>query len=129
MEEARGKLVLIEPDTCVCRALAYLLEMENWQVMAANGFEGLRELSTSQEITAVVSETELPDGSARLVLQKCNRNNLPIIFTGHATPLQTAIDLIHGGAADFLEKPFKTNRLVNLLSRIPARRISQSSEL
>ena len=64
----------------------------------------------------MVCESSLPDKTARNVLKTGQGNNVPVIFLGHKREIQDAVDLIHMGAKDFLEKPFPQERLLRLLN-------------
>jgi DNA-binding NtrC family response regulator len=69
-------------------------------------------------ISAVISESSLPDCSPEDILEQCKACGVPVIFTGHDLPLQGAVDLIRQGATDFLDKPFPQSRLLDLLERL-----------
>lgn len=57
------------------------------------------------------------DGLDLLVAIKRDHPNLPVIMiSGHGT-IETAVNALKKGAYDFIEKPFKTDRLLNLVQR------------
>jgi DNA-binding NtrC family response regulator len=114
-ENIKRTLVLIEPDISVRDALKVLLEGENWQVNCLDDCEQLLAAIEQEQITAVISESSLPDCTPQEILERCSRHKLPVIFTGHDLPLQGAVDLIRQGATDFLDKPFPQSRLLDLL--------------
>jgi len=120
-EVQKGELVLIEPDVSVRDALVVLLREKGWNVHAAGDCEQLREAVTGGGLTAVISESTLPDCAPGEILELCAEHGLPVIFTGHDLPLQGAVDLIRQGAIDFLDKPFPQTRLLDLLDRLANR--------
>lgn len=117
----KGQLVLIEPDVSVRDALTLLLREKGWSVAAAEDCASLREAAALGGLTAVISESTLPDCSPEEILQLCSGHHLPVVFTGHDLPLQAAVDLIRQGAIDFLDKPFPQTRLLDLLDRLANR--------
>lgn len=114
-EQKSGVLLLNEPDESVRDALTVLLEGENWSVRIAADCSDLVAAVESGDITAVISESSLPDCTPGEILERCKQCGVPIVFTGHDLPLQGAVDLIRQGAVDFLDKPFPQARLLDLL--------------
>lgn len=114
-------LVLIEPDESVRDALATLLRGEGWRVIEADCGQPVAGLLDRPGIAAVISESALPDLEPGALLDACAKRGLPLIFTGHELPLQSAVDLIRMGASDYLEKPFLQSRLLDLLKSLPGR--------
>ena len=117
----KGQLVLFEPDSSVRDALTVLLQEHGWAVRAAGSCDDLRSLLAAGGLTAVISESTLPDCAPEDILNLCSDHHLPVVFTGHDLPLQGAVDLIRQGAIDFLDKPFPQSRLVDLLDRLANR--------
>ena len=118
-EQARGVLLLNEPDESVRDALTVLLQGENWLVRNASDCVNLDSVMASGEITALISESSLPDCTPEEILERCKKFGIPVVFTGHDLPLQGAVDLIRQGAVDFLDKPFPQSRLLDLLAGLP----------
>jgi DNA-binding NtrC family response regulator len=111
-------VVLIEPDPFVRDALTLLLEGVGWKVTGLEDCDGLDDAVVKDITMAVISESNLPDCSPEVLLERCSESGLPVIFTGHDLPLQGAVDLIRQGAVDFLDKPFPQARLLDLLDRL-----------
>jgi len=120
-EIQKGTLVLIEPDVSVRDALTLLLHGKGWEIRTAQTCAELKATIGQGSITAVISESTLPDCTAQQILELCTAYSLPVVFTGHDLPLQGAVDLIRQGAMDFLDKPFPQSRLVDLLERLSKR--------
>lgn len=120
-------MVLIEPDASVRDALTVLLQGDGWEVLTAADCGELPRWLEAGGLTAVISESTLPDFAPQDILEHCSRHGLPVVFTGHDLPLQRAVDLIRQGAMDFLDKPFPQSRLLQLLDRLSGRQNGQSS--
>jgi len=121
----KGLLILIEPDASVRDSLTLLLRAEGWEVLEASDCrelaQGIETTSGQGGVTAVISESTLPDCSPVEILDLCSKHGVAVVFTGHDLSLQGAVDLIRHGAADFLDKPFPQGRLLDLLERLAKR--------
>lgn len=113
--------MLLEPNAGVRDALITLLRGNNWRVVLVENLKTLVETASEQEVTAVVSEAELPGQSAEELLETCLNREIPLIFTGHEQQVQNAVDLIRMGAEDYLQKPFQRDRLLDLLNQLRKR--------
>jgi len=120
-DSSQGLVVLLEPNAGVRDALITLLRGNNWRVVLVENLKTLVETASEQEVTAVVSEAELPGQSAEELLETCLNREIPLIFTGHEQQVQNAVDLIRMGAEDYLQKPFQRDRLLDLLNQLRKR--------
>ena len=111
-------LVLVEPDNAVRSALKTLLQGLGWRVTALKTSQRLDTILDKADITAIISESSLPDRLATDVLDVGNSRTIPVIFLGHHQQVQVAVDLMRLGATDFLEKPFQQKRLIRLLDSL-----------
>ncbi len=111
-------LVLVEPDNAVRSALKTLLQCLGWRVTALKTGQRLDSVLGKSEITAIISESSLPDRLATAVLELGKARQIPVIFLGHDQHVQDAVDLMRLGAKDFLEKPFPQARLIRLLDSL-----------
>ena len=111
-------LVLVEPDSAVRTALKTLLQGLGWRVTALKTGQRLDSVLAKSDITAIISESSLPDRLATTVLELGNTQDIPVIFLGHRQEVQDAVDLMRLGARDFLEKPFPQTRLIRLLDSL-----------
>ena len=117
----RGLVALIEPDADVQHALSVLLQGERWQLCCLDDTTDLCRTLCGAEFTAVISESMVPDGSAEEILRVCREHGVPVIFTGHSSSVQGAVDLVRQGAEDYLQKPFPQARLLRLLEHLADR--------
>ncbi len=80
----------------------------------------------------VISDIRLPGMSGLGVLQEVQRidNSLPVILiTGHGD-ISMAVDAMHKGAYDFIEKPFSSERMVETVRRaVDTRKLTLENRL
>jgi DNA-binding response OmpR family regulator len=109
-----GNILIIDDEASLRQTFAQILRQAGCQVtVAADGPEGLRRLSAAA-YDLVYLDIRLPGMDGLQVLQNIQRlyNQLPVIlFTAHAS-LQSALDAIRLGAADYLLKPLKPAALI-----------------
>jgi two-component system nitrogen regulation response regulator NtrX len=117
------KVLIIDDERAIRRALKEILEYENCQVLEAeNGKEGL-EIIQSNSLDVIFCDIKMPlvDGMELLQQVQKEGNEVPIIMiSGHGT-LETAVQAIKIGAFDFIEKPLDLNRILVILRNVKDR--------
>jgi DNA-binding NtrC family response regulator len=114
---AENIVCLLEPDEAVRAALSVLLRQRGWQVRNVKKAVDLASWLDDHFINAVIAESSLPGMSAEQVLKICRERNIPALFMGHVSDLESAVSLMRSGAADFFEKPFDQQRLIQVLNK------------
>lgn len=117
----RGVAAVLESNAHVREALTSLLRANGWEVITPGGFLGLSRWVESGLLNAVISDCGLRTVPCGEILDLCLSGDVPVIFIGSNVPLQLAVDLLHGGATDFLEKPFPESRLLESLVQLSER--------
>jgi DNA-binding response OmpR family regulator len=109
-----GNILIIDDEASLRQTFAQILRQAGCQVaVAADGPEGLRRLAAAS-YDLVYLDIRLPGLDGLHILQEINHlyRHLPVIlFTAHAS-LQSALDAIRLGAADYLLKPLKPAALL-----------------
>lgn len=117
------KVLIIDDERAIRRALKEILEYENCQVLEAeNGKEGL-EMIHSNSLDVIFCDIKMPllDGMELLQQLQEEGNEVPIVMiSGHGT-LETAVQAIKKGAFDFIEKPLDLNRILVILRNVKDR--------
>ena len=106
-------ILLIDDDDSLRRVVEYNLHEEGYRVItAADGTSGLQAFQ-SQPIDLVLTDIRMPemDGLELLTRLKSMHPDLPVvILTAHGT-IDSAVDAMKLGAADYLTKPFNREQL------------------
>lgn len=109
-----GKILIVDDERAIRRALREILEFEDFQVEEAeNGKEGL-EKATSTTYDIIFCDIKMPmmDGMEVLdELIKAKVETPVIMISGHGN-IDTAVQAIKKGAFDFIEKPLDLNRIL-----------------
>ena len=106
-----------EPDSAETTAM--LISSEGFTVATAGSLRDARRQIALQEPDIVLLDLKLPDGNGMELLQdlKTLPNTEVVLVTGHAS-LETSIQALRLGAADYLVKPMSLTQLKGILSRV-----------
>ena len=117
------KVLIVDDERAIRRALKEILEYENCQVLEAeNGKEGL-EMIRSNSLDVIFCDIKMPllDGMELLEQIEKEGNEVPVVMiSGHGS-LETAVQAIKIGAFDFIEKPLDLNRILIILRNVKDR--------
>lgn len=109
-----AKILIIDDERAIRRALREILEFEDFQVdEAENGTEGLEKAKNTLYDT-IFCDIKMPqmDGMEVLDALIAHKIDTPVIMiSGHGN-IETAVDAIKKGAFDFIEKPLDLNRIL-----------------
>ncbi len=109
-----AKILIIDDERSIRNVFKEVLEFEGYVVEPAeNGKVGLEKLLTGNYDLAY-SDIKMPemDGIEMLEeLQKAENETPVVMISGHGN-IETAVECIHKGAFDFIEKPLDINRLL-----------------
>lgn len=104
------KIAIIDDDVYIGDMLSELLTGEGYQVLRAySGTEALLLLS-SKKPDLILLDLMLPGLSGEEVLSQIEQ--VPVIVVSAKADTQDKVDLLLGGAADYITKPFDTNELL-----------------
>ena len=112
-------VAFIDDDSDVRAANAQTLELAGFDVRVFAAAEPALAEIDERFAGVVVSDLRMPRTDGRTLFQELRRRDqdIPVILiTGHAD-IQEAIELIRGGAYDFIAKPFAAERLVSSVQR------------
>ena len=109
-----AKILIIDDERAIRNTLKEILEFENYVVeVAEDGRVGL-EMASATAYDLIFSDIKMPemDGIELLsALREAEVESPVVMISGHGN-IETAVDCIKRGAADFIEKPIDLNRLL-----------------
>jgi len=111
--------LIVEDDPNSAEMLAALVQAEGFTTATAGHLREAREQILLQEPDVVLLDLVLPDGSGMDLFGAMEDlpNAVIILITGHAS-LDTSIQALRLGAADYITKPVNPKHLKGVLSRI-----------
>ena len=111
--------LVVDDDADAAETMAMLIASEGFTVAIAGSLRDARRQMTLQEPDIVLLDLLLPDGSGIELFNdaKLLPNTEVVLITGHAS-LDTSIQALRLGAADYLVKPMSLKQLQGVLSRV-----------
>ncbi len=115
------KILIIDDEQDICLLIKGLLEDEGYEAFIANNSDQAYEIIEKSCPDIVIQDIWLQgsdeDGIDILKSVKKKHPNIAfIMISGHGT-IETAVSAIKLGAYDFIEKPFKSDRLLLMVQR------------
>ena len=111
--------LLVDDDSDAAETMAMLIASEGFTVATAGSLRDARRQMAMQEPDIILLDLMLPDGSGMELFN--DAKSLPnaelVLITGHAS-LDTSIQALRLGAADYLVKPMSLKQLQGVLSRV-----------
>jgi two-component system, NtrC family, response regulator HydG len=115
----KGRVLIIDDDEAHAEALAEGLESEGYACkIADSGTSGIERLG-EETFDAVLTDLKMHDKSGLDVLREAKLlqpDAAVLLITGHGS-VETAVDAMRSGAADYLQKPVNVAELRTRLSR------------
>lgn len=111
-------VLIVDDDGDSASTMKALVEAEQFTVAVAGTLRNARRQIALQQPDIVLLDLQLPDGSGMDLFGDAQllSNTEVVLITGHAS-LETSIQALRLGAADYLVKPVKLHQLQAVLSR------------
>ena len=114
------RILIVEDDVVLARALKNWLERERLQVRCAITAANARRIIANEEVDMILSDLRLPDGDGIELLEwmKKNKCRIPLIIMTQHAEVSSAIRAMKAGAEDYLPKPIHPETLYPKLNDI-----------
>ena len=124
--------LIVDDEQDAAEMMASLISAEGYSVSVAGTIAAARRLMALQQPDVVLLDLLLPDGSGMQLIDviKSIPNAEVVLITGHAS-VETSIQALRMGAADYLTKPVNIKHLRGVLSRLrkPSTLIADASSM
>lgn len=111
-------ILVIEDDKLLCRRVSAYLESRGGDVMSGASLEEARNLLADYSFDVVLSDVHLPDGNGLDPLRgKSYPATTRVLIMTAEGGVETAVEAMRLGAADFLTKPFELDELPLVILR------------
>ncbi|RZI40251.1 sigma-54-dependent Fis family transcriptional regulator [Herbaspirillum sp. HC18] len=113
-------VLIVDDDVNTREALAEITGAEGFTTAVAGSIKEAQAQIVQQRPDVVLIDLKLPDGSGMDLFNDIESRATTeiVLITGHAS-VETAVEALRLGAADYLTKPINFRRLKALLSRVP----------
>jgi DNA-binding NtrC family response regulator len=111
--------LIVDDDTDSAQMMAALIAAEHFTVATAHNLRDARRQMALQQPDLVLLDLQLPDGSGMDLFDdpQLVAHSEVVLITGHAS-LETSVQALRLGAADYLTKPVNMKQLRGILSRV-----------
>ena len=115
-----GYVLVVDDEPEISRLVREILEDEGYTVAVANNAAEAREARRQRRPDLILLDVWMPDVDGLTLLREWSEHGglaSPVVMiSGHGT-VETAVEAIHLGAYDFLEKPLSLSRLLLIVKR------------
>ena len=110
------KILLVEDDENIAKALKYFLENNNYKVITTSKIKEAKEL-IKEKFDLMILDVYLPDGNG-FSFYELYGNNIPTIFLTAKDEEESVVKGLVLGAEDYITKPFSSKELlVRIINR------------
>ncbi len=114
-------ILVVDDENDICEMVAEILKDEGYNAVIANSYEMAVQILKNQNITILITDIWMNNntnsGLELLSWSKIHDPFIPVIMmSGHGN-IETAMKAAKNGAYDFIEKPFKSERLILLVDK------------
>lgn len=124
------KVLVIDDEQIILDSVKKILSAEDFEVDPAISSRTGLERAMNQDYDLVLTDIRMPEIGGMRILRDIKRAKpaLPVvIFTGYAT-VQSAVQAMKLGAADYIEKPFTPDMLLTTVKKVLEKIASQTPE-
>ncbi|MGI2152879.1 sigma-54-dependent transcriptional regulator [Shewanella oncorhynchi] len=120
-------ILIVDDNHAICQALGLMLELNDYRVLICHSPEDALGLLTTQDVDLVIQDmnftrdtTSGEEGRQFFYALRERQGDLPIILMTAWTQLETAVELVKAGAADYMGKPWDDAKLLNSITNLIA---------
>lgn len=113
------KVFLVDDDDTLRRMLSRTFQSKGFEVQDFSSAEEFLNNYSPGTCECLVTDIEMPGMTGIELLDQITKKSpaLPVIVVSGHSDIPTAIDAMHRGAFDFIEKPFSTISLINRVEK------------
>jgi DNA-binding NtrC family response regulator len=104
----KPKILIVDDEPDICKALEFLLKREDYAVTSVNSGEDAIERLKAEVFDIVITDLKMGRVDGITVLEKSKETNpdTPVIMMTAFASIETAVEAMKRGATDYIVKPF-----------------------
>jgi DNA-binding NtrC family response regulator len=116
-KELTGRILIVDDDPHFLRVLSRILSGEKFQVTSANEACEAIELLHASSFDLVICDLRMPECDGLNLLQEVRRggSEVPVIILTAYGEVDTYLEAMNAGAAEYLNKPINSDELLKIL--------------
>ncbi|WP_153914437.1 sigma-54-dependent transcriptional regulator [Shewanella sp. TC10] len=118
-------ILVVDDNSSICSALTLMLDIHGYKALSCETPEQAIDIVTKQDISLVIQDmnftrdtTSGEEGKQLFYTLRQQQPNLPIILMTAWTQLETAVELVKAGAADYMGKPWDDAKLLTSINNL-----------
>jgi DNA-binding NtrC family response regulator len=115
------RILVVDDEQNMRNVLKILLEKHDYSVItAADGREAITMIKAGELVDLVVSDLKMPgvDGMGLLSYLMENKRGIPLVLITAYGTIESAVEAMKMGAADFITKPFNKDVICHVIAKI-----------
>jgi DNA-binding NtrC family response regulator len=116
----KPKILIVDDEPDICRALEFLLKREGYAVHSVNSGEEAIEKFKNESFDAVITDLKMGRVDGMAVLEKAKEisPDIPVIMMTAFASIESAVEAMKRGATDYIVKPFLNEEIKLTLKKV-----------
>jgi len=116
----KPKILIVDDEPDICKALEFLLNREGYAVTAVNSGEDAIEKLKTEGFDVVITDLKMGKVDGMTVLEKSKETapDMPVIIMTAFASIESAVEAMKRGAADYIVKPFLNEEIKLTIKKI-----------
>ncbi|WP_299568796.1 sigma-54 dependent transcriptional regulator [uncultured Shewanella sp.] len=118
-------ILVVDDNHAICSALTLMLDIHGYRALSCETPEQALDIVSKHDISLVIQDmnftrdtTSGEEGKQLFYTLRQQQPNLPIILMTAWTQLETAVELVKAGAADYMGKPWDDAKLLTSINNL-----------
>ncbi|MEW5745192.1 MAG: sigma-54 dependent transcriptional regulator [Nitrospirota bacterium] len=122
----KPKILIVDDEQDICKALAFLLRREEYEVVTAASGEEAVERIAGESFDVILTDLKMGKVDGMAVLEKARElaPDTPVLIMTAFASIESAVEAMRKGAADYIVKPFHNEEI-----RLTIRRVLEQKRL
>ncbi|MBI5214041.1 MAG: sigma-54-dependent Fis family transcriptional regulator, partial [Nitrospirae bacterium] len=116
----KPKILIADDEIDICKALEFLLKREGYSVTSVNSGEAALEKLKEENFDVVLTDLKMGRVDGMVVLEKSKEisPDTPVIMITAFASIESAVDAMKRGAADYIVKPFLNEEIRLVIKKV-----------
>lgn len=119
MADPLANILVVDDTEAICKALRDVLTMAGYGVRTAPSGERALQILETAQMDLVITDLKMSGISGIQLLKKVKEKSpaTPVIILTGFGDMDSVVEAMHLGVADYLKKPFSVNEVLQVTSR------------
>ncbi len=116
----KRRLLIVDDEKTILHQLSRFFSLKQYDVVTAQTGKEVKKLLAQDDFDAVLQDLRLPDIDGLTLLREIKREApaMPVIIITGFGDIETAVQMMQAGAANFVPKPVDLNTLLSIVEKV-----------